>query len=356
MENGQHSRHEGHHIARRTIVAAGVAALGSIILSNWEQAGRPDVAPSAPTPEPTLLPGMTPVVPTTTERPAPSTATTHEPTQATTPTPSETQTSTHPPTPTTSSTTATPRDTQNFAPRKMQKILPKDRFIARGPSSRANVSITVDDFFGKDGADYLDGLLDIGKRYKVPFTMFPTGGALDTHNRLGYSDLWRRTADAGHAIGNHTYHHYIGPDFPYKTFAGLQPQEMHNELELTRLAFYRVLGSSRYDMYLMRPPGGSGGYPSKRQEHAYALGQVAQEGYYMTMWTTDSNDPRGRIVTPDQDNRFLKKIFTDKNEGVRNGSIILLHPTTLSLNGVEKLIQGLREREFTCRTVPGLFI
>jgi peptidoglycan/xylan/chitin deacetylase (PgdA/CDA1 family) len=237
----------------------------------------------------------------------------------------------------------------------MQRLLPQDRFIARGPSGRANVSITVDDFFGKDGADYLDGLLDIGKRYKVPFTMFPTGGALDTHNRLGYRDLWRRTADAGHAIGNHTYHHYIGPDFPYKTFSGLQPQEIHDELELTRLAFYRVLGSSRYDMYLMRPPGGSGGYPSKRQEHAYALGQVAREGYYMTMWTTDSNDSKGRIVTPDQDNRFLKKIFTDKNEGVRNGSIILLHPTTLSLNGVERLIQGLRERDYACRTVPDLF-
>jgi peptidoglycan/xylan/chitin deacetylase (PgdA/CDA1 family) len=248
-----------------------------------------------------------------------------------------------------------PRGAPNFAPKNIRRYLPADRFIQRGPTGAPNVSITIDDFFGRDGADYLGGLLDVGKYFNVPFTLFPTGYALDTHDRLGYRDLWRRAADEGHVIGNHTYHHYIRPDRPYKYFAGLRPGEIHDELEFTRQSLHQVLGYD-YATYLMRPPGGSGGYPSNHKDHAYALGQVAQEGYYMTMWTTDSNAPDGRIVTKNQDERFLDKVFTDKNESARNGSIILLHPTTLSINGVKKLISGLHDRGFDCRTVPGMFM
>lgn len=231
--------------------------------------------------------------------------------------------------------------------------LPPTRFIQHGPPTRPNVAVTVDDFFDAAGADYLAGLLTLARQRQIQLTLFPTGKALDDHARLGRGDLWRQAVTDGHVIGNHTYHHFLATKPPYQGFADLAPVDRQRELDLTRLSLNRVLGFS-YDEYLMRPPGGSGGYP-EQANHAPTLAKIAAAGYYMVMWTTDSNTATGQITTVDEDERFLQKMFTDPHEQVRNGSIVLVHPTTLSLAGMSRLLDGLTARRLACRTVPALF-
>ena len=110
-----------------------------------------------------------------------------------------------------------------------------------------------------------------------------------------------------------------------------------------------VLGYE-YDEHLFRPPGGDGGYPSQAS-FPHLLRAVAEKGSNVTMWSIDSNAPDGEIVTTNEDARFLGKI----NNEVRNGSIILIHPTTLSVNGLRTLMQHLQHEGYGMVTVPELF-
>ncbi len=332
----------GHHIARRTMLAAGLAAASSVVLNYYDRG-------SSAASHNVLDEALSPQIPPVAEATSPAIALpTTEPFPTETPTSSATSTTNNE-----QAITAKTDLSANFAPENLSKYLPRNHFIQEGPTDEPYLSITIDDFFGVQAAIYLKEVLDIGKKRNVKFTFFPTGAALDTHRRAGYSDVWRRAVDEGHVIGNHTYHHYIRPDWPHKAFGLLQPEEIHSELELSRQALYNVLGY-KYPLYLMRPPGGSGGFPEAKREHAYALGEVTKEGYYMTMWTADSNTADGRIVTAHEDERFLNKLLVDPKQKVGNGAIVLLHPTTLSPTGIESLIKGVYAQGIGCRTIPEL--
>ena len=66
---------------------------------------------------------------------------------------------------------------------QLTRNLPADHFIHNGPATRPNVGITIDDFFGTDGLDYLESMLTLARKRHVKFTLFPTGGALqDLHS------------------------------------------------------------------------------------------------------------------------------------------------------------------------------
>jgi peptidoglycan/xylan/chitin deacetylase (PgdA/CDA1 family) len=215
----------------------------------------------------------------------------------------------------------------------------------------------VDDFFGINGADYIEGLVAIGRQTGVKFTAFPTGASLDLHYKKGRAVDWQQAAADGHVIGNHTYDHV--------DLSTLNPRQMRTQLLRTRDALDQVMGQP-YPPVLMRPPFGGGGFPDAAgttptpngRAHDKVMEVVRGLGYFMTMWTTDSNvtiKGQVKVVTPDEDNRFIKKIMKDPYEHVRNGSIILIHPTTLSLNGVEKLINKLQAKNYDLVTIPGLF-
>lgn len=274
-----------------------------------------------------------------------STHASHTMTHSTDETTSHTATHTTPPT--TASTTEATTSKYNYAPAKIRKYLPSDRFIQHGPTERSRVAITFDDFFGSSGADYLEGLLDIAQQKKLRFTLFPTGYALDTHRKLGRSDVWKQAVRDGHVIGNHTYDHL--------PLSAMSTPKILDQLRRQEDALDKVLGADAYRQFLMRPPGGNGGFPSHVEQFAHTRSAIADAGYYMTMWTTDSNNPNtGQVVTGDK--YFINKIFTYPPEKVRNGSIILIHPTTLTLSGVNKLLQGLSDKQYTPTTVPDMFM
>lgn len=232
-----------------------------------------------------------------------------------------------------------------------------------GPTNKRNVAISIDDFSNSGSVDYLDGLLKLARKTDTKFTMFPIGQALGNlyNNRRG-NQLWQAALDEGHVIGNHTWDH----DEQIATRSALK---IRQELDGQQQMLNRVLKKS-YDEYLFRPPGGSGGFhepgssSSYERQFQYQRGVVEKLGYWITMWSTDSNDRNGYMVTPGdgvqaQDKRFLSKIFngvgSDYSEKVRSGSIILVHPTTLSLDGMGRLISGLHARGFNCVNIPELF-
>lgn len=224
--------------------------------------------------------------------------------------------------------------------------LPASHFIQHGPAHRRNVALTIDDWWAGASFDYLPEVLDLAKEYDARLTLFPVGSALrDAPNygsRRALRRNWRRAPAEGHVIGNHTYTH--------QPLSGMSDSKIRWELAVQHNWVNTVLGY-RYKEHLMRPPGGDGGFPSQGNLFTHTLDAVVNDGYYMTMWSIDSNAPNGAVVTPNEDARFLDKIYSE----VHNGSVILIHPTTLSVNGLHTLMHHLKREGYGMVSVPQLF-
>ena len=211
-------------------------------------------------------------------------------------------------------------------------------FIKSGPKDRARVAVTIDDTFGASGAKNVASVLDIAKAKGAKLTFFPTGGAFDDHEKAGLSSVWKRVIADGHEIGNHTYSHW--------NLLKLADKDIQDELDSTQGRLDQILGF-HYEMHLMRPPGGNGGYPDSRSDTngTRVRCTVQRLGYSMAMWSIDSNGTSGF-------NDYLYRLQTGV---VTNGSIILLHFTTFSVANVSSLIDTLTKRGFELVTVSQLF-
>jgi peptidoglycan/xylan/chitin deacetylase (PgdA/CDA1 family) len=240
---------------------------------------------------------------------------------------------------------ATSRRPREDIPADLISRLPRNQFIRSGPTNRRTVAVTIDDWnYSTTIHEYLRTVLDLGRTHDAHFTFFPIGDALLSwyqEDPRATRSLWRRAPNEGHVIGNHTQTHAELGDLP--------PHRIHKELVGQHHSLERILGY-RYIEHLMRPPGGDGGFEGQPSFHP-TLRAVRADGYVMTMWSIDSNAADGSVVTADEDNRFLTKIFDE----VTSGSIILVHPTTLSAKGMVRLIHGLHDRHYRIVTVPELF-
>jgi peptidoglycan/xylan/chitin deacetylase (PgdA/CDA1 family) len=211
--------------------------------------------------------------------------------------------------------------------------------IKTGPKDRPRVAVTIDDTFGASGAKNVAAVLDIAKAKGAKLTFFPTGGALDDHEKAGLSSVWKRVLAEGHEIGNHTYTH--------SNLLKLNEKDIQDELDSMQNRLDQILGT-HYEIHLMRPPGGNGGYPDSRPDpNGTRVRCVVQRlGYSLTMWTVDSNGTAGFT---DYLNRLLAPGV------VGNGTVVLLHFTTFSVTNVSSLIDGLQKRGLQLVTVSQLF-
>jgi peptidoglycan/xylan/chitin deacetylase (PgdA/CDA1 family) len=335
--------------------AAGAAALGGC--SSLEHRPDPNFITHFAPPPGSETPTTPPPAKTTPNQLSRETDTPAPTPQKTTPTPEPTQTSR------TAKTKTTLRPT---SPENPKAALPDDHYILYAPRNKPNVCITVDDFSNSAAPKYLKGLLDLGDKKDTHFTFFPIGKALQNLDSRATRHLWRQAAESGHVIGNHTWDHdeHLGT---------ASKRHIKRELAKQQATLDKIMGND-YDQYLMRPPGGSGGYrvadpknkTERRLEHQFehTRDTVKDLGYWLTMWNIDSNDQQNRMVTPgdsprQQDVRFLHKIFRGAPDGssekVDNGDIILVHPTTLTLDGMSRLVDGLHDRNFTCTSIPEAF-
>ncbi|MGC8783708.1 MAG: polysaccharide deacetylase family protein [Armatimonadota bacterium] len=192
----------------------------------------------------------------------------------------------------------------------------KYRKFIHGDRTKKWIALTFDD---GPHPDYTPQILSILKKYGVRATFFVVGKKAEQ-----YPDLVRQQAEAGHSVGNHTFHHV--------NLTRIPPIDVAAEIKACGEVIQSITGKSPH---LFRPPGGD--YDRNVAEVAESL------GYWIVLWT---DDPGDYANPPEQ---VLEERLFGRLE---NGGIILLHDgiaETIQL--LPRLIEYLQARGFQLVTV-----
>lgn len=188
--------------------------------------------------------------------------------------------------------------------------------LMHGDRARKQIALTFDD---GPHPGYTAQILSILKKYGVRATFFVVGKQAEQ-----YPDLLRQQAEAGHSIGNHTYHHV--------NLTRIPPMDVAAEIKACGEAIQSITGKAPH---LFRPPGGD--YDRNVAEVAEAL------GYWIVLWTDDPGDyanPPPQVL----EERLFGRLG--------NGGIILLHDgiaETITL--LPRLIEYLQAKGYQLVTV-----
>ncbi len=181
--------------------------------------------------------------------------------------------------------------------------------MLHGTRRQRRVAITIDD----GPCPLLTPLiLQVLDRYQVVANFFVVGEKAEQ-----YPQLLRDIAQAGHLIGNHTYHH--------RRLSELSAQEIAAELDACQTIIGRLTGQvARY----LRPPGGN--YTADVLRCASVRSQT------VTLWTHNAGD---------WGNPPVSAIVQRCLAGIRPGSIILMHGGDInSVRALPLIIRALRAR------------
>jgi peptidoglycan/xylan/chitin deacetylase (PgdA/CDA1 family) len=208
--------------------------------------------------------------------------------------------------------------------------------VYQGPNTRPLVALSIDDLWGAANALNVNAVMDIlAAKHVKGITFFPTGGALEQHHAEGYDWIWQRVARSNSEIGNHTYTH--------TALTSLNNSQIRYELQHTQDLLNIDLGVGfRYQMHLMRPPGGNGGYGGGDPR---ILPVVNSMGLSMIMWSieTHGSGPVHRA--------YVSWILSHAHPG----SIVLMHFSQITPSEIAAVIDGLRSRGLEPTTVTSLF-
>jgi peptidoglycan-N-acetylglucosamine deacetylase len=186
-----------------------------------------------------------------------------------------------------------------------------------GPRTVRLVALTFDDGYSPTATLKI---LEVLQSERVPATFFPYGWAVNRN-----PSVWRKVADAGYPIGNHTQSHRV--------LTHLSERQVIRELTDARRTIERVTG--RPMVPLVRPPGGAWNAATARAAKAAGFGGIV-------LWDVDPQDWRGRSAST----------IASRAGGGTSGSIVLLHAgpraTPLALRAI---IRSYRARGFTFVTV-----
>ena len=189
------------------------------------------------------------------------------------------------------------------------------------PSNNEKViALTIDD--GPWPKTTLE-MLDILKQNDVKVTFFWVGQALQANPELA-----KRVVAEGHAIGNHTWHHW---------YRKMDEATAKSEIERTADLIYKTTGVKTS---LFRPPGGF----LNNGLAAYAKSQKNT----VVMWSLTSADTDPRAKPQAFVNNVLK--------GAKPGAIVLMHDggaiaKEQSKHG-QKSISGLKQQGYRFVTIP----
>lgn len=151
-----------------------------------------------------------------------------------------------------------------------------------------------------DGPSKLtDDILSILEEEKVQATFFVLGQQAQKSPEILY-----RTAEAGHAIGNHTYNHKYSE--LYESFTAFW-----NQIKRTEEIIREVTGTRTS---LVRAPGGTYGHFD-----ATYFQLMDQAGYQVFDWNVDSGDSKRKGVPADE---IISNVTTEK---LKQEMIVLLH-------------------------------
>lgn len=187
--------------------------------------------------------------------------------------------------------------------------------IYRGNPKKQMVAFMINVAWGNE---YLEPILTTLREKQVKVTFFFDGSWLVKNPELARTIL----AD-GHEIGNHAYTH--------PQMSRLSQMRIREEMIATNQAIRRILGISvRY----FAPP--SGDYDDRVVQEAW------NEKMFTVLWTLDTVDWR-RPDTEEMVNRIVRQAAP--------GSLILMHPTKPTAEGMKAMIEGIEAKGLRIGTV-----
>lgn len=234
--------------------------------------------------------------------------------------------------PPTARPTSTPSPTPTATPTAPAAA---SRVVTNGDRSSGAVALTFD-MGGRvePAVEIVNWLI----AHEVRATIFMTGAMADNVN----TDAGREVLSLVQAhpelfaLGNHSYSH---PDF-----RTLSPAEIASELHRTENSIAKNVALDPRPWF--RPPEGA--------YNDAVLAAVGAAGYaYTVMWDVDTIDWRPETEGGPTAADITAKVIAN----ARGGSIVLMHLGGFhTLEALPDIVAGLRERGFSFRTVPGLFL
>ena len=193
--------------------------------------------------------------------------------------------------------------------------------VWHGPRDDKVVALTFDDGWSTPRCQKI---LEILVAEKVAATFFPNALYVRQH-----PEFWRRVAELGFPIGNHTVNHR---DLTELTGAGVF-KEINRDREIVE----QITGVPM--IRVMRPPYGS--YNER------TLRQAARAGFpTLLLWDTTASDTSRRA----SERSMIKAALSG-----RNGSVVVLHCGPKATPRIlRRIIEGYRARGFQFVTVPVL--
>ncbi|MCE5203944.1 MAG: polysaccharide deacetylase family protein [Coriobacteriales bacterium] len=198
-----------------------------------------------------------------------------------------------------------------------ESIVPAEPMVMRrvGDGDGRVIALTFDD--GPWPAQ-TDAVLKVLADYNVPATFFMTGDRVKRR-----PDIARRVAKAGHAIGNHTYHH--------ADLTGLPPGKVRSEIAGTNRMITRMTGEK---VTWFRPPMG--------RVDARTYAELKRQKMRPVLWTVDPQDWREGATAAQIERAVVR--------AARPGSVILLHDGggdhKEMVKALPRIIRALRSRGY----------
>jgi peptidoglycan-N-acetylglucosamine deacetylase len=195
-------------------------------------------------------------------------------------------------------------------------------FEGRIKDSEKVIALTVDD---GPWPETTEQMLDIFKQNDVKATFFWIGKSLENSPEIA-----RKVVAEGHAIGNHTWHHW---------YDGMDAATAANEIDRTAKLIYETTGvKTTY----FRPPGGV---------LTNGLAKYAKEqNYSVVMWSITSADTDPHA----QPSAFVENVL----KNAKPGAIVLMHDgggdRSRTIKALPEMIAGLKKEGYRFVTIPEL--
>lgn len=187
--------------------------------------------------------------------------------------------------------------------------------IRHGDETKPIVALTCNVFWGEE---YLPRMLSILEKEGVHITFF-IGGTWAKE----YPDMLKSIVAGGHELGNHSYSH------PHPT--QITTEKNQEQIQRAEDVIAEVTGV-RTNLYA--PPYG--------ECDARVIHTATQMEYRTILWSVDTIDwQKPSPLTIKQ--RVCKK--------VKNGAIVLMHPTEPTVEALPSIIRELKEKGYTITTV-----
>lgn len=189
-------------------------------------------------------------------------------------------------------------------------------------NSEKVIALTVDD---GPWPETTEEMLDIFQQNDVKATFFWIGKSIENSPEIA-----RRVVAQGHAIGNHTWHHWYDP---------MDAATAASEIDRTAKLIYETTGVKTT---FFRPPGGvlNNGLAKYAQEQNYSV----------VMWS---------VTSADTDPRAQPEAFVDNVlKGAKPGAIVLMHDgggdRSRTIKALPDMIAGLKKEGYRFVTIPEL--